>query len=1082
MPFLYEQTIVKLIGESVLEMKKTLQFLVLLLCFIVVLAWLPYAVRAEEDDIIIDVSTTWSSGTYTYGNVVVTNNAILTLDSTVTLNCVNLTIESGAVILADGRGYAGSSGLGKGGDYGGGGGAGYGGNGGNGSSATGTGGTTYGSVTEPIDLGSGGGKSGYDLGGPVSGGAGGGAIRLNVTNTLTVNGTISANGANGQTRPSLETAPWPAYSSGGGSGGSIYVTAGTLDGNGSITANGGDGGDAKWDAGGGGGGRIAIYYDTNSFTGTTTAYGGWGYQYGEEGTNTMVSVGDSTSPAAVIDLAISEVTANSISLSWTTPGDDGNVGTATSYDIRYSTSNINETNWASTTQCIGEPSPKVAGGSETFTVTNLSPGTIYYFALKAKDEVENESGLSNVISGTTIEQVQLPPQVLSPVEGTLEVIGPTGTPSDNKWCFNQHQSSPDGIIGHIPGGGVGQADDTYAWDVNLNYPVWDSDVGKSVFAIALGVVAQTYGSRTNAGGSSGQVLIEHDYQGNIWWSGYLHLSNIQVTPGQTVNENTILGNISNNGTDNNHLHFVVYTGSNTLGGLVSFNTSILERINQPPIISFIYSPESPLNSGEVAFFDASSSYDPDGTIASYVWDFGDGETGSGQQVTHRFRGKPGGATMPYTVRLTVEDDSGSESTATTLVLVDPRLKTITVESLFAEAYATVEYNWTGEVNGRDVYIVSHIYGYSVGFFGLLGPSIKHNGNAIWSDVLFSFGIRDFDYPSPSTPESDLFGISAPTVTKTFPEGTFEGIEVLESDEVELWVYGPTSVSKFAGGVASTEFDPDAVIEYPLEPYINQNLGEALIEAIRSPGELRVYDSEGRVTGLVNGETLEEIPNSEYFDGIVVILASTDEYRTEVAATQDGSYGLALASIKDGDVTVFTATNVPIMSSATHQYRVDWETLSQGHEGVTIWIDDDGDGVFEKIITTDHELTVDEFILQTATIVDFDPDTLNLKDNGKWVTAYIEMPEGYDVRDIDGSTVMLNGIVPAYLGKEGWAKAEANDGNLIDHDSDGILERMVKFDRNTVQTILSSGDNIKIIITGTINSVEFEGVDYIKVTK
>ncbi len=40
-------------------------------------------------------------------------------------------------------------------------------------------------------------------------------------------------------------------------------------------------------------------------------------------------------------------------------------------------------------------------------------------------------------------------------------------------------------------------------------------------------------------------------------------------------------------------------------------------------------------------------------------------------------------------------------------------------------------------------------------------------------------------------------------------------------------------------------------------------------------------------------------------------------------------------------------------------------------------------------------------------VDIDPDTLNLDSKGKWITAYIEMSGGYDVRLIDKSTILLN---------------------------------------------------------------------------
>ena len=58
-------------------------------------------------------------------------------------------------------------------------------------------------------------------------------------------------------------------------------------------------------------------------------------------------------------------------------------------------------------------------------------------------------------------------------------------------------------------------------------------------------------------------------------------------------------------------------------------------------------------------FDASSSNDSDGNIVSYAWNFGDGNTGSGQIVTHTYA-DPGS----YTPSLTVTDDRGATHTAT----------------------------------------------------------------------------------------------------------------------------------------------------------------------------------------------------------------------------------------------------------------------------------------------------------------------------------------------------------------------------------------------------------------------------------
>ena len=128
---------------------------------------------------------------------------------------------------------------------------------------------------------------------------------------------------------------------------------------------------------------------------------------------------DATAPAAVTALATGTVTTSSVQLSWTAPGDDGATGTATTYDVRYSTSTITEGNWASATQATGEPSPQVAGSAESFTVTGLSPATTYYFAVKTSDEVPNESAISNVPSAATSTDATAPNAVAALATGTV---------------------------------------------------------------------------------------------------------------------------------------------------------------------------------------------------------------------------------------------------------------------------------------------------------------------------------------------------------------------------------------------------------------------------------------------------------------------------------------------------------------------------------------------------------------------------------------------------------------------------------------------------------------------------------------
>ncbi|UCC45128.1 MAG: fibronectin type III domain-containing protein [Candidatus Zixiibacteriota bacterium] len=112
---------------------------------------------------------------------------------------------------------------------------------------------------------------------------------------------------------------------------------------------------------------------------------------------------DVTAPADISSLAVQFFTSNSVTLTWTSPGDDGSEGQAAQYDIRYYGSSITEANWNVTTECTGETTPLAAGGTESFQVTGLDASTTYYFAIKTADEVPNWSGLSNVVSATTQE-------------------------------------------------------------------------------------------------------------------------------------------------------------------------------------------------------------------------------------------------------------------------------------------------------------------------------------------------------------------------------------------------------------------------------------------------------------------------------------------------------------------------------------------------------------------------------------------------------------------------------------------------------------------------------------------------------
>jgi hypothetical protein len=230
---------------------------------------------SEDIEVIILSNISLPAGEYSFQNLIITNNAIVTLNSNsflegfkgVRLNAENLTLEQGTILTAGGKGYAGGDPDGDGGGPGRGrapnNGAGHGGSGGRPA-----GGGAYGSHTQPFELGSGGGGSSID-----NGGYGGGAIAIFVNDTLRNEGKISSNGDYGSIAGTY-------YFGGGGSGGSIYIIADRIVGNGLIST---DGGISSFS--GGSGGRIAIYYNWNDFSGIVSVTGGTGNQNGAEGTS-----------------------------------------------------------------------------------------------------------------------------------------------------------------------------------------------------------------------------------------------------------------------------------------------------------------------------------------------------------------------------------------------------------------------------------------------------------------------------------------------------------------------------------------------------------------------------------------------------------------------------------------------------------------------------------------------------------------------------------------------------------------------------------------------------------------------------
>jgi hypothetical protein len=105
---------------------------------------------------------------------------------------------------------------------------------------------------------------------------------------------------------------------------------------------------------------------------------------------------DTIPPDRVDDLgALPGPGAGQVTLNWTATGDDRSTGTAAGYDLRYADVPFNESNWSSAIRIGDLPDPSPAGQPESHIVSNLPQGVVY-FAMKAWDDAENPSPISNV--------------------------------------------------------------------------------------------------------------------------------------------------------------------------------------------------------------------------------------------------------------------------------------------------------------------------------------------------------------------------------------------------------------------------------------------------------------------------------------------------------------------------------------------------------------------------------------------------------------------------------------------------------------------------------------------------------------
>lgn len=163
----------------------------------------------------------------------------------------------------------------------------------------------------------------------------------------------------------------------------------------------------------------AAYADAAAVTGTTytyvvRSYDGWleSADSGRAAAYSVNNTGDFSPPARVTDLTAEPgAVPGTVTLTWTATGNDGNVGTAALFLIKYTTAAAFD--WSGfdgvALPSAARPAEGPAGDNISWNAARLQGGVTYYFALKAADAAPNYSPLSNVATAwATVDTV--PPQ------------------------------------------------------------------------------------------------------------------------------------------------------------------------------------------------------------------------------------------------------------------------------------------------------------------------------------------------------------------------------------------------------------------------------------------------------------------------------------------------------------------------------------------------------------------------------------------------------------------------------------------------------------------------------------------------
>jgi PKD repeat protein len=334
--------------------------------------------------------------------------------------------------------------------------------------------------------------------------------------------------------------------------------------------------------------------------------------------------------------------------------------------------------------------------------------------------------------------------------------------------------------------------------------------------------------------------------------------------------------------------------------------------DRPPVASFTSTPSS-APTGTAVTFDGTASYDLDGTVVSYSWDFGDGRTGTGSIVAHSYN-----LARTYTVTLTVTDNGGVTGSTIAQVTIGDRPPVVSFTPSASTANTGQSITLSISVSDPDGTIVSTRVDW--------GDSIVQ----LYSGAITS---ASHSYASTGASTSKIFTIII-TGTDNNASYTSTSSQVTINDRIPTPSFNPSSTVLSTGQnvtLTISATDPDGTVTA-----LKVDWGDGTIDTLSgtATSDTHSYSSTGTSTSNIFTITVNATDNSgstgKYSSQVTVsdrlpvitftsspASVSTGQTVTVSITSSDPDGTIRSTKVDWGDGTIDTLTGAP--QRDTHQY-------------------------------------------------------------------------------------------------------------------------------------------------------------------